>query len=62
MARRSGSALITAMVLLGIVTLLSLPVLQQMAQWRSGYSRLLQAEKAQLNANYQRWLTEHADE
>lgn len=58
MARRTGSALVTAMVLLGIVTLLSVPVLQQFAQWRTGYVRLQRVDQAQLTKNYQAWVAQ----
>jgi hypothetical protein len=46
------------MVLLGIVTLLSVPVLQQFAQWRTGYVRLQRVDQAQLTKNYQAWVAQ----
>lgn len=58
--RLSGSALGTALILLGLVTMLSLPVLQQMAEWRSSYQQLIKTEDERLNTAYRDWLKVHS--
>lgn len=55
MGRKRGSALLSAMLILLVVTLFSLGMMQQIAQWRAGYQSLLTHEKATFNTRFDDW-------
>lgn len=55
MGQKRGSALLSALVILLVVTLFSLSAMQQIAQWRADYQRLLVHEKATFNARLDTW-------
>lgn len=50
-----------ALVILGAITLISVPVYQTMAQWRSGYLQIIKRERTTLKAHYQAWLAREAN-
>lgn len=55
MKKKSGSALVIALVVLGLVTLISVPLYQAMAQWRSGYLQLIKRERTTLDQRFATW-------
>ncbi|MFD1392158.1 hypothetical protein ACFQ3L_00950 [Lacticaseibacillus jixianensis] len=55
MTKRSGSALLSAIVLLALVTLISSAALQQFAAWRVDYQRRLRYEEQQFKVAYAWW-------
>lgn len=55
MGRRRGSALISALFLLLVVTLFSLSAMQQIAQWRADEQRLLVHEKKTFQQRFEAW-------
>lgn len=55
MAKKRGSALLSALLILFVVTLFSLGAMQQIAQWRSGYQSLLKHEKETFNNRFDDW-------
>ncbi len=61
MKQRRGSALIVALVVLGVVTLISVPLYQTLAQWRVGYLKIIKREQATLKTRYEDWLDRQED-
>lgn len=45
-----------ALVILGAITLISVPVYQTMVQWRSGYLQIIKRERTIMEAHYRAWL------
>ncbi|WP_390409422.1 hypothetical protein [Lacticaseibacillus jixiensis] len=61
MKRIKGSALLYALIVLGLVTMGSVLTLQQYAQWRAGYVREIRTQETLMQARYARWLDESSD-
>lgn len=55
MGRKRGSALLSALLILFVVTLFSLAAMQQIAQWRAGYQSLLTHEKDTFKQRFDAW-------
>lgn len=61
MTKRSGSALLNAVVILLFVMLISGAVLQQFASWRVDYQRRLRYEQQQFKREAEQWQREQAE-
>lgn len=61
MKRIKGSALLYALIVLGLVTMGSVLTLQQYAQWRAGYVREIRTQETLMQVRYARWLDESSD-
>ncbi|WP_407892598.1 hypothetical protein [Lacticaseibacillus sp. N501-2] len=59
--KKRGSALLSAMLILLVVTLFSIRAMQQIAQWRADYQRTLSHEKATFNARFDAWSQQRSD-
>lgn len=55
MIKRRASALLSAIMLLLLVTLVSTASLRQFASWRVTYTRQLQLEEQAFTAAYEKW-------
>ncbi|WP_125708155.1 hypothetical protein [Lacticaseibacillus porcinae] len=58
MGRRRGSALLSALFMLLVVTLFSLSAMEQIAQWRADEQRLLIHEKQTFDQRFDVWSTQ----
>lgn len=55
MPKLRGSALLSAMLILLVVTMFALAAVQQVAQWRADYQRVLIHEKATFKTRFDAW-------
>lgn len=61
MKRKAASAMLLALILLAVVTLVSVPAMTMLAQWRSGYQQLIAREKKTLDHRYAQWTATQAE-